>query len=195
VRGALNLASRPFRNETLPNLAFLLAGLALVALSAQHARLLGGILSGVPSQRVTEVASLETELGRLRREARDLGASRAAPDRIAEWAVVKGIVDRRVFSWSRLLQRLGAALPAGARVVAITPRAEGARVRVELVTVARSRAEGFEIASMLRDRGGFGGVYPVAVARTPDGERFTYTFWYEPERAPAAAEAGTEGHS
>jgi hypothetical protein len=68
-------------------------------------------------------------------------------------------------------------------------------VRVELMAVTRSRAEGFELASVLRDQGGFEGVYPVAVARVPDGEQFTYTFWYEPEQVSAPAEPAAEERS
>ena len=195
MRQALNLARRPFRNEALPNLGVLAALLALTALSVQHMVVVRGLLAGAQSQRLSEVTGLEGELARLRKEARELGRARVDPERIAEWTVVKGIVDRRVFSWSRLLERLGSRLPAGVRVVAITPRAEGRRVRVELMAVTRSRAEGFELASVLRDQGGFEGVYPVAVARVPDGEQFTYTFWYEPEQVSAPAEPAAEERS
>lgn len=189
MRGALNLASRPFRNETLPNLGFLVALLTVILLTAQHVVTLRDVLAGATSERQAEVASLATDLGQLRQEARDLRTARADPGRIAEWVVVKGIVDRRVFSWSQLLARLAAVLPPGVRTVAITPRMEGRRVRVELVVVTRSREEGFEFAGLLRERAGFEGVYPVAVVRVDDGERFTYTLWYEPERAVPAAEA------
>lgn len=195
MRRALNLARHPFRNETLPNLGVVAAVLGLLALSAQHAVVVRELLVGSQSHRQAEAASLEGELARLRSEAREVGTARVSPGRLAEWAAVKGIVDRRVFSWSRLLERLGAVLPPGVRVVSITPRGEGRRVRVELTVVTRSRAEGFELASLLRDEGGFEGVYPVSVARLPEGERFTYTLWYQPEAAPAPAGPPAEERS
>jgi Tfp pilus assembly protein PilN len=195
VRQALNLARRPFRNETLPNLGVLAAVLVLAAVSVQHAFVVRDLLVGTQSQRLSEVTGFEAELARLRKQARDLGSARVAAGQIAEWAAVKGIVDRRVFSWSRLLEHLGTLLPAGVRVVAIAPRTEGRRVRVELSVVTRSRAEGFELATLLRDEGGFEGVYPISVSRVEDGERFVYTFWYEPGRETAPAEAAAGGRS
>lgn len=194
MRGALNLASRPSRNERLPNLAVAIAAVALLLLSAEHVVLLRRVMAAAASERQAEVAGLEAELGRLRQQARDLGTARAAPERIAEWAVVKDIVDRRVFSWSRLLERLAAVLPATTRIVAITPRVEGERVRVELVAVSRTREEGFDLVQLLRDRGGFEEVFPLAVARVDDGEQFTYTLVYRPgTQAPdgPAAEAAS----
>lgn len=195
MKQALNLASRPFRNETLPNLGFAAAALALLLLTAEHVVTLRGIVAGASSERQAEVAGLSSELNLLRRESRELRAPRPDAKQVAEWGVVKDLVDRRVFSWSRLLERLAQALPPGVRVVAITPRSDGRRVRVELVVVVRRREQGFELPPLLREQAGFQDVYPAAVVSAEDGERFTYTMWYEAEPARSGAEAAAEGRS
>lgn len=186
MRARLNLASRPFRNEALPNLGFLLALLLGVGATAQHALHLRRLLGETSSTLHTQVVALEQELQQLRSEARSGRVAAPLPATLAEWRVVKALVDRRSFSWSQLLSRLEEALPAGVRLTSIAPLNPAAdRVPLEVAAVARSRDEGFEFARVLLQQGSFRDVYPESVRSTPRGEEFVYQLSYRsPEQRP-----------
>jgi type IV pilus assembly protein PilN len=177
----LNLARRPFHNESLPNLLFLLAGLLAVALTAQQAILARRLLSAHATALQADVAALESELSGLRREAEVLRGPVPGPEQVAEWRVLKDLVDRRSFSWSRLLARLESVLPPGVRLVSIDPSTGGGRVRVEVIAVARSREDAFEFVRALREKGGFEDVYPTSLSRGNDGDQISCSMTYRPE--------------
>lgn len=179
MRARLNLASRPFRNEALPNLAFALALLAGVALTLQHAVRLRQLLGTSSSALHQQVATLEQELTAVRRQLQAARVEAPAPAALAEWRAVKALVDQRCFSWSLLLSRLESVVPPGVRLIAITP-SSGEPVRLSVDAVARSRDEGYDFARALQAQGSFQGVYPLGVATSARGEEFSYTMTYAP---------------
>lgn len=185
----LNLARRPFRNESLPNLAFLFAVLLALALTAQQALLARRLLSAQATALHADVAALEGELQSLRREAEALRGPTPDQEQIAEWRVIKDLVDRRTFSWSRLLARLESVLPPGVRLVSIDPSSASGRVRLEVVAVARSREDAFEFVRALREKAGFEDVYPTSLSRGNDGDQIACVMTYRPESRPAPAPA------
>lgn len=180
MRGRLNLASRPFRNEALPNLLFvagLLAVLGLTALHVAHLRALQGEGAGVVRE---QVRAQEAELQSLREQLRGLRLPAPEASRVAEWRVVKDLVDRRTFSWTLLLARLESALPPGIRLVAIAPRVHQGEIELELNAIARSREDGFEFARALQELGHFRNVYPSMLGESPRGQEFTLMLRYKP---------------
>src|SRR6266540_2740315 len=108
-----NLATRPLRNERLPAVLLGLALAVLLAVSVEHLLVLRELLPGRTAAVEGEVRGLEQELAALRSDARSLPRPRPDPRVLAEWQVIRGLVDRRTFSWARLLARLESVLPAG----------------------------------------------------------------------------------
>jgi Tfp pilus assembly protein PilN len=131
------------------------------------------------------VAALQGELQDLRREAQALRGPTPDSTQVAEWRVIKDLVDRRTFSWSRLLARLESVLPPGVRLVSIDPSTASGRVRLEVVAVARSREDAFEFVRALREKAGFEDVYPTSLTRGNDGDQIACSMTYRPESRPA----------
>lgn len=181
-----NLASRPFSNETLPNLAFGLACAAAVSFSAWHAQVLFDLHSAESRARREGLATYQKDLAGLRAEAKGLRGPE--PDRatLASWRAVADLVDSRLFSWTGLLGRLEDVLPPGVRLVSIAPAIEGSRVRLQLEAVARSREEGLSLIRAFTEAG-FAEVMPLSMDSTADGERFSYRMAWDPRTHPAPA--------
>src|SRR5207245_825188 len=76
----LNLASRPFRTETLPDLLLGMAAVAVVALTVAHGLMLRRLHSTAASERQREATALESELARLQSEARNLRPPRTSAE-------------------------------------------------------------------------------------------------------------------
>ncbi len=194
-RPPLNLASRPFRNEALPALLFGIASVAVLGLTIAHALLLRRELSESATDRHKEVAALEAETASLRKA---LAVRPAPPDRavLAQWTLLRELVDRRAFSWSELLARLEDVLPAGVRLIGIAPSLKEGKVHLEVTAAVRSSEDGLGFVHALESRPEFAEVYPLGVSEREDGAEFRYTMRYEapPPGAPraAAAKAGDQ---
>ena len=201
MRRPANLASRPFRNERLPDLLLGASLLALVALTIWHGFLLRALLPGATSARHAEVASLEAEVAQLRADGPALRGPGPDKATLARWIQLKEFVDRRSFAWTTLLGRLERTMPSGVRLAAVSPAWEKGRVRLGLRAVARSSEEGFALVKALEDQPDFDEVYPLSRTEETDGSggyRFELTMYYlpslapppEPQEAPAAEDAG-----
>ena len=196
----LNFSSQPFRNEALPAVVFGAASVLLIAVTIYHALAVRSLLPERTSKVHQEVATLEAELERLRTEA--LGLKAPPPDGrvLAEWSVLKDLVDRRTFSWTGLFARLEQVLPREVRLVSIAPDVTKGEVLLEVVAVARPPQAGLSLVGVLEGRGEFEDVYPVSVSEQEGGTaEFRYTMRYlpgvatEPVAMPAAAtEAETD---
>ena len=192
----LNLASQPFRNETLPALLFGVASALLVALTVQHAFVVRGLLPARTSKLHKEVAALEAEAERLRTEGRTLKAPAPEGRLVAEWSVLKDLVDRRTFSWTGLFARLEQVLPREVRLVDIAPDVEKGQVTLSMTAVARPPQAGLGLVGLLEARGEFEDVYPESVSEQEGGTaEIRYTMRYLPsggadlEVVPAALDA------
>lgn len=188
----LNFATEPFRNQTLPAVLFGAAAVVLVAVTAYHAFVVRGLLPARTSKVHQEVAALEAEVERLRTEARGLKAPTPDKGVLAEWNVLKDLVDRRTFSWTGLFARLEQVLPRDVRLVSITPDVKQGQVALEVVAVARPAQAGLSLVGVLEGRGEFEDVYPESVSEQDGGAaEFHYTMRYLPgvagEPVPAAA--------
>lgn len=169
---ALNLASRPFRNQRLPKLLLTLAGLALAAVSVRHGLLVRSLLPDRTSAAHQEVAALEAELralgavaGKVKVEAPDAPSAK-------EWAALKELVDRRTFSWTWLLGLLEEVLPRGVRLVSVTPGVAKGQLTLELQATAETMADGLELIQALEARSEFAEVYPTSRSTDEKGVAF-----------------------
>jgi Tfp pilus assembly protein PilN len=175
----LNLASEPFRNETLPAVLLVLGALVLGGITVQHALTIRRLLPDRTSAAHREAAALEAEAARLREESAAVRTTRPEPAVLAQWVLLKDLVDRRAFSWTGLFSVLEQALPPGVRLLSISPEVEKGAMRLTLTAAARSYEQGIELIRILEDRPEFADVLP----RTRDAEeesRFRYEMRYVP---------------
>jgi hypothetical protein len=196
----LNLASQPFRNETLPALLFGLGALTLAGLTVWHAVSLVRLRPGVASPQQKEVVELEAEAARIRSEAAAFRVPEPDPKLPQQWTLIKELVDQRALRWTELLSVLEEALPSDVRVVHLLPAVEAEHVSLELTVIARTPRAGLELLPVLEKRGEFDSVYPVSVAAREDGSEYRYAMLYrppsgapQPQASPAdAPETGTD---
>lgn len=182
-----NLAGRPFRNERLPNVLTAAAIAAVLAFSVRHAFLVRALAPGRTTALYDEVARLEAESARLRAEQASLRGVTPDPKAVARWVVVKDLVDRRAFSWTGLFARLEDRLPAGARLVSITPSLRRGDILLDVEAVMRSPEVGWQFMRSLDEGGDFADVFPLSEGS--NGE-FHYTMRYRPSAPAVAGSAG-----
>jgi Tfp pilus assembly protein PilN len=186
----LNLATRPFRNRRLPRLLLGLSALAVAALTAWQAGAVRGLLPDRTSAVHAEEARLQQALRELRAEAARLAAAEK-PDKasLGHWKALADLVDRRLLSWTRLLERLEAALPEGVRLLRISPAFDGGGVRLDVEAEARTTQEALDFIQWLEDRPEFAHVYPAS----RDGEEpvtLSLSMWYLPAPAEGPGAGG-----
>ncbi len=175
----LNLASRPFRNTRLPRLLLGLAWLALVALTVLQGVLVYRLLPAQTEPRWREARRLESQLATLaEREQRSRTNVPAAT--IKRWAALREIVDRRAFSWSRLLQVLEEATPPGVRYLSLAPQPQDDGLGLEFEAEARTQADVLELVRALEARPEFEQVYPRNIDEAPGGRRVRCSMRYRP---------------
>jgi len=196
VKSPLNLATRPARNERVRALAFGSAAAFLLALTAMHVRVVSRLAGTAATTLDAEVAGLEKEIAGLRERETALRGPRQDPGALARWALLKELVDGRAFSWTGLLARLEAALPADVRLVAIAPEPKHGRIELSLEAVARSAEDAVKLVKALEDRPEFEEVFVLQIDAEKEGTRCRYKMTYLPEAAsspsPAPAVARVE---
>jgi Tfp pilus assembly protein PilN len=183
----LNLASRPFRNETLPRVLVTLAAFAVVGLTVAHGLAIRRLRSASASAQQREAAELEAETARLQALARDLRAPRLSKETLTEWAAIRDLIDRRSFSWTGLFAQLEGLLPRDIRLQSITPRTRRGRLGLDLVATARSTQAGLDFMRVLETAEGFEDVYPPQVEPSAEGGKFTYSMTYHAVSAQPGA--------
>jgi Tfp pilus assembly protein PilN len=193
VKGRLNLASQRFRNERGPVLGFSLLCVLLAAVTAYHAVAVRRLLPSHSSELQREVASLEAEAARLRKESTELkGGPPPEKARVEEWQLVKDLVDRRVFRWTLLFARLARTLPPDLRLTEIAPSVEKGTVKLELRAAMTSMESGLSFIKTLEDQPEFRDVFPAAVgeAQGSKEKEFSYVMLYLADPAAPAAAVG-----
>ena len=147
----LNLASRPFNNRLLPWL------LTFVVLLFSMIGLIFVVRYTVAANR--QAAVVQADINNLRKQEQELlGAARKVKDSFSneQLQALQGahqLVDRKQFSWSRLLADLEASLPATVRVSRIavrdvTAQSDQTGADLELVVFAKSSTS---ITDMIAD--------------------------------------------
>ena len=179
---ALNLAERPFRNERLPATLFALGAAVLIGVTIWHAVVIRNLLPARTSERHREAAALQAELTRLRDEARTLKTETPPAATLAQWTLVKELVDRRAFSWTGLFARLEQLIPEGVRLTSISPSMRKGQVELDVDAAVRSREAGWEFVRVLEAGGDFYDVYP----KNESADVFRYGMRYRPQKSAPA---------
>jgi len=194
MKGPLNLASRPFKNTTLPSLLIGIASFVLVAATLAHGILLFSLVRGGRHRQEGDLRALEIEEASLRADIASLRRSRPSAPTLAEWRVVKDLVDRRAFSWTGLLSRLEEVLPGDVRVASIAPSVQRGKMSLDIGVHVQAAGEGLVLLRKLQEHGDFDDVFPVStVDDRMQGRQFQYTMHYTPSPRRSPAPEGAPG--
>lgn len=167
----LNLATRPVRNERLPALLFLVAALALLIVTAQHALIVYRLRPGGSKALHAEVERLRDESRKLTQEAGDLRRVTVSGQDLFVWATLKGLVDRRTFWWSKLFQVLEQMMPADVRIISLVPKVRDEDRIIDFIVHVRQEQEdaGIRFEQALRKRPEFADVVLKSMNRDAQG--------------------------
>lgn len=167
-----NLSTRPFYNERAAQVALGAAALLLAAFTVFNV-VEWQSLSGRQAALLARVGGDEQAAAAMRtsaeRERRSL--NRAELDRVAAASrEANGLIDRRVFSWTGLLDRLEATVPPNVRVVSLRPSAdrEGNLV-ITIVAVAHQAEDIQAFVDQLDAAGSFRQLVSRSETTNPQG--------------------------
>ena len=158
MNNSLNLASRPFSNRTLP--------WALTAI-VLFVSLIGLVLVvRLTTQANAEAESAQAEINGLKRQekvlmdAAEKVKTALTPDQQQALPAAHRLVDRKVFSWSKLLAELETSLPSNVRVSRIavrevTAQANQTVAQLDLAVFAKSPTTISEMISAMHQEGVF----------------------------------------
>lgn len=195
-----NLATRPFYNVRAVQMAIAALAVIVIAFTAFNIvelfRLRGSenALGSHASENEAQAQRLRSEAARIRTQIdqKELALVSAAARE------ANGIIDRRAFSWTELLEQLENTLPADVRVTTVQPRLDEGVFTVTLAAEARRTEDVADFIDALEKTGAFRDVYPLREAATTTGlVATTITAVYLPparetadSAAPAAETAG-----
>jgi len=153
-----NLSTRPFYNERRVQL-----GLAIIALVAVFATALNvsRVLhySRADTELKAQASQEEAQAAEYRRAASELRASvdaRQLDATSTEARQANALIDRRIFSWTELFNRLEATLPPEVRLTSVSPRVnEDGRFMITITVLARSVDDVSEFLQNLEGAGVF----------------------------------------
>jgi len=165
----LNLATRPVRNERLPALLFLLAALALLIVTAQHALIVYRLRPGGSKALHAEVERLRDESAKLTKEAGELRGVTVSSKDLVQWNVLKSLVDRRTFWWSKLFEVLEQMMPPDVRIISLAPRVRDQERLIEFIIHVQQDEAGFRFEQALRKRAEFADVLLKSMSREVQG--------------------------
>jgi hypothetical protein len=195
----LNLASRPFRNNTLLWAGYGGALVALIAFGVWNVMTWRGSVKAI-GEITVEVSSIENVMQDY--DQRELKAEAGIAEfdlKALEIQASKAneVIEWKAFSWTRLFNLMEKVLPYDVRMTSIRPLFQGGRRRGELEAASSGQAravpvsvEGmakdfravWELQNALLADAHFGRVYPERLQRTDRGEIvFNITFLYEPD--------------
>ena len=170
----LNLASRPFRNRTLPwttavvvSLASLLA-IAYVLTEGARARSQADASERTVAQLREERKLIEQQAAAVRQE--------LPPDQAEVLEAAHALVGRKTFSWSQLFSDLESALPESVRVQRInvrevSQRAGQTRAELEMTVVGRSPDDVTNMMTEMSRLGSFAAMPVTENFKSERGER------------------------
>jgi Tfp pilus assembly protein PilN len=182
----VNLARRPFRNERLPTLVLGAACLVLAVTTVRHALLARDLAPGRVRDVASEVVAMEKEIAALRAESAELRQLAAPPEALKEWAAVKRLVDRRMFSWTGLFAALERALPPGVRLVSVSPLEEGGQTELGLTAVGRSSEDALALMAALQSHEEFQKAFLKGWTEGREGFDILCSVRYVPTPRPGA---------
>lgn len=157
----INLSTRPFYNDRIVNAALTLAAAGVLAVSAFNLWQVYG-LSGRQAELQGRISQAETKSRELRERATAVRRSintRELEATVAAAREANLLIERRVFSWTEVLNQFETTLPATVRISSVRPRVErDGTMMVEVVVLARTVEAVDAFIENLEKRGAFSDV-------------------------------------
>jgi Tfp pilus assembly protein PilE len=157
----INLSTRPFYNDRAVQAVLGLAAVAVLAFTAFNLWEVY-VLSGRQAEVQARLARAESQTRQLREQA--VAVRRAINPKELEATVAAAreanlLIERRVFSWTEVLNQFETTLPPTVRISSVRPRIErDGTMRVEVVVLARTVEAVDTFIENLEKRGAFSGV-------------------------------------
>ena len=159
--GRLNLSTRPFYNDRVVQAVLGLAAVAVLGFTAFNLWEVY-MLSGRQAEVQARLTRAESQSRQLREQA--TAVRRAINPKELEATVAAAreanlLIERRVFSWTEVLNQFETTLPPTVRISSVRPRIErDGTMRVEVVVLARTVEAVDTFIENLEKRGAFSGV-------------------------------------
>jgi Tfp pilus assembly protein PilN len=154
----INLSSRPFYNERAAHAVLALGAALVVAVSAFNLWQVYG-LSGRHAELQGRIAQAEAKSRELRDRAVTIRRSinpRELEATVAAAREANVLIERRVFSWTEVLNQFETTLPATVRISSVRPRVErDGTMMVDVVVLARTVEAVDAFIENLEKRGAF----------------------------------------
>jgi len=167
IRTRLNLATSPVENHRRFFAAALAVGLpALILVAVLWLKVIRD--RAATSERRVEVAKLQADISSLRSQRAQLEKFFADPSTRAvtqQAAFLNAIIDQRSFPWTQFFLDLEHRLPAGVRILTLSPSLSGDQVRVKMRVGALSDKSKLDFLKALEDAREFSGLELVAETR------------------------------
>jgi Tfp pilus assembly protein PilN len=195
VSPPLNLARQPFRNERVPTVALAAGCFGLLVSSASHVLVARDLAPGRSRDVASEVVALEREIDDLRAESSRLRTVDAPLDKVKEWSAVKTLVDRRLFSWTRLFASLEEALPPGVRLVSVSPAEGSGGTELTLAAIGRGNEDALALMASLQAHPDFEGAFVNGWNEGRDGFDISCSVRYTPKPRPAGKAGPAAGEA
>lgn len=167
-----NLATRPFYNERAVHAALALAAIVVLALTAFNAwRVMA--LTRDQGELNTQIAQADSRAADLRAKATQIrqGLNPQEIKAVSSSAVeANTIIDRRLFSWTELFNRLETTLPDDARITSVRPQIDRqGDVQISMTVIARQPEDVDQFIENLRATGAFSDVLATEESVNQDG--------------------------
>jgi len=94
---------------------------------------------------------------------------------------VKGLVDRRAFSWTGLFAALEQGLPPGVRLTSVSPQEGAGGTDLALRAAGRSTEDALALLQSLQSRDDFEGAFLNSFSETAEGVDISLTARYVPK--------------
>ena len=188
----VNLSTRPFYNERVVHLVLGLVGLAAGALFVagllQTAALSRerGVLAALAERDEGAAAAAAAAAADLRRRIRDDDLQRLE----AAAGAANALIERRVFSWTELFNRIEQTLPAGVMLTSVRPDIAAGRATVAIGVLGRRVADINAFIDRLEATGTFAGMLAREESVTDAG---TYRTLLVGRYLPGAIDASSSG--
>jgi Tfp pilus assembly protein PilN len=193
----INLSTRPFYNERAVRAVLGLAAVLVLGVSAYNLWQVY-VLSGRQAELQSRISQAETKTAELRDQATTIRRSinpRELDATVAAAREANLIIERRVFSWTEVLNQFETTLPPTVRISSVRPRVErDGTMMVEVVVLARTVEAVDTFIENLEKRGAFSGVLSREEFVNEDGLiQASLEGRYRPVADPAPAPAPKEG--
>jgi len=187
----INLSTRPFYNERGVHAVLALAAAIVLAVSAYNLWQVY-VLSGRHAELERRISLSETKTRELKDQAATIRRSinpRELEATVAAAREANVVIERRVFSWTEVLNQFETTLPANVRISSVRPRVErDGRLMLDVVVLARTVEAVDAFIENLEKGGAFSGVLSREEFVNEDGLiQASLEGRYRPPPAPASA--------